>query len=58
MQWAQRKNFENEKHPQNYWCERRDSNPHGLPHQILSLIPAFCNLFIPLRLQNVAESYA
>jgi hypothetical protein len=19
------------------WCERRDSNPHGFPHQILSL---------------------
>jgi hypothetical protein len=21
-----------------YWCERRDSNPHGLPRQILSLV--------------------
>jgi hypothetical protein len=22
----------------NYWCERGDSNPHGFPRQILSLV--------------------
>jgi hypothetical protein len=22
----------------NWWCERGDSNPHGLPRQILSLV--------------------
>ena len=25
-------------HPGSIWCERGDSNPHGLPRQILSLV--------------------